>query len=88
MLDPSTSRTLRIYPLETISRCEVSGFILVESVLSVTSFWLNGKIYVLSSHRFPIHLHLHFGPRVRWTLSPDVSDCNQIVILPIPFWTQ
>lgn len=24
MLDPNSSRTLRIYPLETITRCEVS----------------------------------------------------------------
>lgn len=26
MLDPATSRTLRIYPLETVTRCEVSLF--------------------------------------------------------------
>ena len=28
MLEPSTSRTLRIYPIETITRCEVSGLLL------------------------------------------------------------
>jgi len=27
MLDPNTSRTLRIYPLENITRCDVSFFI-------------------------------------------------------------
>lgn len=27
MLDPSTSRTLRIYPLDTITRCEVCSFL-------------------------------------------------------------
>jgi hypothetical protein len=26
MLDPNTSRTLRIYPLETVTRCDVSNF--------------------------------------------------------------
>nr|XP_048331699.1 protein FREE1-like isoform X2 [Ziziphus jujuba var. spinosa] len=37
MLDPSTSRTLRIYPLETITRCEVT-----ES--STLSFWSKSSV--------------------------------------------
>lgn len=36
MLDPSTSRTLRIYPLETVTRCEVSSsnFLLLLLILA------------------------------------------------------
>lgn len=37
MLDPSTSRTLRIYPLETITRCEVTDS-------SIFSFWSKSSV--------------------------------------------
>ncbi|XP_048329681.1 protein FREE1 isoform X2 [Ziziphus jujuba] len=37
MLDPSTSRTLRIYPLETITRCEVTDS-------STLSFWSKSSV--------------------------------------------
>ncbi|KAF5451235.1 hypothetical protein F2P56_026355 [Juglans regia] len=37
MLDPSTSRTLRIYPLETISRCEVTDS-------STLAFWSKSSV--------------------------------------------
>lgn len=90
MLDPSTSRTLRIYPLETITRCEVSlNFILI--FYCYCEFWLEVSIalfFFSFSYRKRIHLPLHFGQRALLTLIQDVLDCSQIVTLQAPFWIQ
>lgn len=43
MLDPSTSRTLRIYPLETVTRCEVRNFV---SFYLFYTLLLSGLVFI------------------------------------------
>lgn len=91
MLDPSTSRTLRIYPLENITRCEVSLYISFIKISILVEFLFLGKIsfhviLFIEWYRDTIHLLWHFGPRAQWTSSQNESDCNPIVTLPTHFW--
>lgn len=89
MLDPNSSCTLRIYPLETVTRCDVSWlnlevsfclyFVVLYGLTCVLCFFFNFLC------RNMIHLRLHSGQRPLWTLSLDVLDCSQIAILQIHF---
>ncbi|XWS20924.1 hypothetical protein CRYUN_Cryun30bG0011100 [Craigia yunnanensis] len=52
MLDPSTSRTLRIYPLENITRCEVSDRLIYLSIWSKSSVDIEPRRIRLQSNSY------------------------------------
>ncbi|KAL2503942.1 RING/FYVE/PHD zinc finger superfamily protein [Abeliophyllum distichum] len=83
MLDPATSRILRIYPLDTITRCSLVSA-LAPFLLPTLALCSPRNLFLL--FRLLIHQHSLFGRKVLWTLNQGVSDCSQIVIPPTPFW--
>ena len=92
MLDPNSSRTLRIYPLETITRCEVSwdnGFFFSFVVsLDLSAMDLPYGFFIYFFLRYMIHLPWLSGRRALWILSHGVLDCSQTSTLPTHFWTR
>jgi len=87
MLDPNTSRTLRIYPLDSLTRWEVSSPAcsyennVCFSVIQICTVSEINVCWCL--FRFWIQLYLHSGQRHQWILKQSELGWSQAVILPI-----
>ena len=75
MMDPSTSRTLRIYPFETVIRWEVRGFFNAQMVPLYSLYILLKKTCLHPLFRSWIHISLHLGQDARgpWTETHEVE---------------